>query len=1146
MARWQSAPIVQDAGLEVPRWKSAPTVEEKPTREQTMRRQADERLARERAENPDLDALSAPGAAETAIRGIPILGGFVDEAKAGVSAGANWLTGGRVGEPYEEALEYERAKHRRSDAENPVANTVTKLAGGVAMAPLTPVLNATTRLGRIGAGGISGAAYGAGHGFAEGEGGFDERLKTAGDYAKFGGALGVGLPLAAQVAGGTYNAVRTAAPQIAARLPGRSADNIADDLLRQRMERGGTTPQAVQAELQAGQDAARFGPNSQAHLPEMIADTSDAMQRLTGSVYRQGGEAGETVRRALETRQRGDPNQVSRFASGDTGQRGQIDDALSRALRISSSKSARATERQITAEQAREGKRLYEQAYNNSEDFDLGDAIVALGLVRQQYTGPFRAALDRASALFEAPAMGRVTGANRNYYGMDIRRFDAAKKQLDDMIESAQRSGENNLARELTQFKNNLLDKVHAVDEAGNPTRNLAYRDARNAWGSAAENREAIEMGRAALREGSEVSVEQFRSLTPGQQVLFRQGFLESARNALGRRRPGNDATLPFQEARVQDLLREIVPNTRSTSGAFADRSGKLGEYISRQERMGATRNRVLGNSATTQRQQDDAEFAADALSRVMMGLRGGTNAILEVVGAALTRATSYRQDVALALARRLVEADPAAQARILQNLQRQIGPNRFQEFARSLDSAIPSLPGIVGDEDGGQAPQQREQRFQPPMRLGGPKPADQGAAPTGGNAAFAPKAPTMQDFDPQQVPVWERQPEMFQGEVRNQNRPQDYTAPISEMVAPFVPVPGVGIASKAIGAAASAPRATGAAAGLAGYVGMTGEGGANEDIERIKTLQTALKNAGYYKGPIDGIMGGGTQEANNRYQADLLAQEQLKAQQQQAETARTEAEAKRAEAEANKAAAETRRREIEKAAAERAEGAERLRKLQEDTPAWQKFLHDYGPYMGYAVGLFAGHRGRHAMTSKFNRSSAEAAEKANAYVSGGRRSFEDRVGGVNRFWQEGGAKEVPFRASPTGAKGVTPNKAAPPAAELYQPPKNISEYIRIRDGLVAVGAGSEVFVTTHMRDQAKAELVEARKLVAADPSEANIQHMKKAETEAAMWDTLARVGIGAGLGYFGSAPASRYKATRPDVGAAEAERLRLQKLRKK
>ncbi len=778
-----------------------------PSRDEQLRKSAEEDLAKLREENPSLYNINMPGGAETALRGIPVLGGFVDEAKAGVSAGVNAVTGGWAGQPYDEALAYERARHAMSDAESPVANTITKLAGGLAAAPVTPVLQAATTLGRIGAGAATGAAYGAGHGFAEGEGGFSERLGTAGEYGAAGAAIGAGLPAVGAAATGALWAGRQAAPWLTARLPGRAADDVADSVLSVRIERSGATPQTVQTELQAGQEAARLGPNSQARLPEMIADTSDGMQRLTGSVYRQGGRAGEIVRDALETRQRGDPNQISRFASGDTGQRGRIDDALSRALQLRTSASARQAERQIAADQAREGRRLYDAARQGSEPFDIQGVIDGVAQRMQEYPPGIAGQLQKAIDLFTQPVKKGAADAEaalmtrlrrlsedmqekisfakndqarerltrrfavlmrrgqedlatlRSQHAQftaqrrpvdNIGRFDAAKQELDDMIEAARRGGENNLARLLTGLKNDLLNAVHLPNAAGEPTRNVLYQQARNAWGSAAENREAIELGRAALREGSEISIEQFRNLSPGQQIYFRQGFLESARNALGNRRSGNDATMPFQTARVQDLLREIIPNSRATAGTFGDRSGRFGEYLSREERMGQTRNRVLGNSATAQRQGDDAEFAADALSRVMMGLRGGTNAIIEVVGSALTRATAYRQDVAEALARRLVEADPAAQARILQNLQRQLGPQRFREFTRSLDQMVPVVPGVAGDGEGAsEAPTGRDPRFQPPMRLGGPGSGEGVLGRTAPRPGDAPPQAELRSYNP-------------------------------------------------------------------------------------------------------------------------------------------------------------------------------------------------------------------------------------------------------------------------------------------------------------------------------------------------------------------------------------------------------------
>lgn len=790
-APWEN--FRQPVNLQVGPWTQfAPSAPEPPrelTEDEKRARAADERVAKERKESPGW--WTAVGDTVRSVeRGVPILGSLLDEGNAAISAAANWATGGSYGQPYDQALEYYRGQDRATDEAHPVASTVGKFAGGLAVAPITPFISGATTLGKIVGGAATGLGYGAAHGFGEGEGGFGNRLDKAEDYAAFGAGVGAGIPVLAAGAGGLLNAGRQAAPWIAARLPGRNADRIADDIMAQRMERSGITPQATAADLAAGQEAARLGSNSQARLPEMIADTSDSMQRLTGSVYRQGGRAGEMVRDAIETRQRGDQNPLSRFSSGDTGQRGQVEDALSRALQLRTADTARTTEQNIIRTQKAEGARLYEEARANSEPFNLQGVIDGMALRIQEFPPGISGQLQRAVDLFTQPLkkgaadaeLAMMTKLRRmaadfdekianartdqvrerlarryatvmrrgqedlnalrtrnNIYSAqrqpvdNIARFDAAKQELDDMIESAQRGGENNLARLLTGFKNDLLEAVHMPDANGNPTRNLKYHEARNAWGSAAENREALDLGRAALRDNSEVSLEQYRALTPGQKVFFRQGFLESARNALGRKRSGNDATLPFQEARVQDLLREIIPNTPGENAVFADRSGRFGEYLRRQERMGQTRNRVLGNSATEQRRQDDAEFAADALSRVLMGLRGGANIAFEFLGSILQRATAYRQDVAEALARRLIEADPAQQAALLRALQNRIGPTRFQLLLGELNRAIPAAESAFGGGDQNRRPAPPasapadNKRFQPPMRLGGPR----DAAPT-------------------------------------------------------------------------------------------------------------------------------------------------------------------------------------------------------------------------------------------------------------------------------------------------------------------------------------------------------------------------------------------------------------------------------
>jgi len=292
----------------------------------------------------------------------------------------------------------------------------------------------------------------------------------------------------------------------------------------------------------------------------------------------------------------------------------------------------------------------------------------------------------------------------RNMPVNNIRRFDAAKRQLDDMIEKAQRAGENNLARELVMFKNALLERVH---EGG---KNPLYQQARDAWGSAAENREAIELGRAALRENSEVSVEQYRELSSGQQQLFRIGFLESLRNALGTKRPGQDVTHLFQQRRVRELMAEIIPRSRDRGAVFANRPERFGNLIEREARMVQTRNAVLGNSMTAQRQMDDIQFAGDTLASMWNRFRSSPslfNMGIEAIGLGIQRIFGYNQRVALELARSLLETNPERRNQILRRLARRGGPDRFARFAdlvdRSANALAVSTAGPLIEAEAGQ-----------------------------------------------------------------------------------------------------------------------------------------------------------------------------------------------------------------------------------------------------------------------------------------------------------------------------------------------------------------------------------------------------------------------------------------------------------
>jgi hypothetical protein len=169
------------------------------------------------------------GVADAAASAIP----FSDEMAAGVRAGARYLTDNLgITEPrkigiadlikreatgqgpppsnYERALEDIRGRDKQFAEEHPYLSAGGKVAGGLTMgkptvstawAPATvaaPVARST--LSTIARSGVTGAGYGGVSGFADGEGGFQNRLNSAVDGAITGGLFGAAVPAIGGVA----------------------------------------------------------------------------------------------------------------------------------------------------------------------------------------------------------------------------------------------------------------------------------------------------------------------------------------------------------------------------------------------------------------------------------------------------------------------------------------------------------------------------------------------------------------------------------------------------------------------------------------------------------------------------------------------------------------------------------------------------------------------------------------------------------------------------------------------------------------------------------------------------------------------------------------------------------------------------------
>jgi len=115
---------------------------------------------------------------------------LVDKGMAAVEAGLNWASGGKVGQPYDEAVETHRLMRDRNWEENPVETFVGGLTA-VSKLPAVSVANPASKSGWIGNAAATGGVYGGIHGAGSGDGwqeGFMGALTEAG-IGTLGGAV---------------------------------------------------------------------------------------------------------------------------------------------------------------------------------------------------------------------------------------------------------------------------------------------------------------------------------------------------------------------------------------------------------------------------------------------------------------------------------------------------------------------------------------------------------------------------------------------------------------------------------------------------------------------------------------------------------------------------------------------------------------------------------------------------------------------------------------------------------------------------------------------------------------------------------------------------------------------------------------------
>ena len=374
--------------------------------------------------------------------------------------------------------------------------------------------------------------------------------------------------------------------------PTSSAEAAAYQHLANRLSEANVRPEMLERRLNQADNAAVGGPS-----PLALVDLDNSLQRLAGSVVRQSQEAGNYGQRFVAGRQTGitpiegmpdagiktrqfmeAPNPIDPAA----GMFERMRDNVRTALNVSH-RSAYRTDQELLAQRRAAANQHFGSAYQAFDGVDL-----------RPYIQPV---IDRWRAIATNPDTPSGTArlieqALRQFHSrtgnaiQSLRSFQRAKEFLDDDI-SKLMSAVNGTQRArggmLNEIQREMLAAIDNIPQIGQ-----TYAYARGQFGSVSEMREALELGRAALREGTEVSADAYLAMTPGQQDMFRVGLADAIERTMAAQKRGADVTQMFQSPRVQELMTAILPQNAAM---------RLGRNIQTENMTTRTAQEVFGNS---------------------------------------------------------------------------------------------------------------------------------------------------------------------------------------------------------------------------------------------------------------------------------------------------------------------------------------------------------------------------------------------------------------------------------------------------------------------------------------------------------------------------------------------------------------------
>lgn len=453
---------------------------------------------------------------ETIARGTPI-GSWGDEIDARLKQGAYALTGGGMGAPYDEALAYNRARQAEFDQENPNLSFGLKIAGGVASAPVSPMLKTAqgaSMLSRIGAGTATGAGYGFAYGLGEGTDA-ESRLTEAAKGTAVGATIGgVSVPVAqglgnlAKYTADKFRSVPNALMQYEPGAVKRASRAMVDDELYLPTAGGVVPPPPSSFATPYRQKAAELGPEG------MLADMGANMLGQAKAVSTLPGAGQQIMRKALEGRKAGARDRIM----GDTN-------AL-----LGSPQNLVALEKSVTTTANNRAAPLYKQFEEtpvkvSERLYGLLDRAKADGAFDEAAKRLARKGFDPNETFYKGYANSGVDNAMLNG-----RALDQIKRVLDDKANEAAQRGQRELAKDYKNLSREIRDEVDGILSPGDPAKSI-WAQARETAKGGLQFREGLEDGASVFTRGThpDQMAADLKTMSPSKKF----GYVSAARGQI-------------------------------------------------------------------------------------------------------------------------------------------------------------------------------------------------------------------------------------------------------------------------------------------------------------------------------------------------------------------------------------------------------------------------------------------------------------------------------------------------------------------------------------------------------------------------------------------------------------------------------------